>query len=193
MTMNYSKDGLRVSHHEQKYFCSFCNFRTHKKYNLEMHKKNKHGTSQTGSGSVPVEQTNPSHSQNENYSNLQEENVDQLYENIDQWQKAYETLKEQYQKEERVTTNNDGRPSHVSIQLYDKCCKALNDYMYQCQALCIEKEQQLDRFCTAWEDLKWERDTFGKEINRRYCCEEGYLDKKMAKKVRSGKYWGCNR
>ena len=189
MTMNYSKDGLRVSHHDQKYFCSFCNFRTHKKYNLEMHKKNKHGTSQTGSGSVPVEQTNPSHSQNENYSNLQEENVDQLYENIDQWQKAYETLKEQYQKEERVTTNNDGRPSHVSIQLYDKCCKALKDYMYQRQALCIEKEQQLDRFCTAWEDLKWERDTFAKEINRRDCCGEGVISKKFARKLRR-KCWG---
>ena len=189
--MNYSKDGLRVSHHEQKYFCSFCNFRTHKKYNLEMHKKNKHGTSQTGSGSVPVEQTNPSHSQNENYSNLQEENVDQLYENIDQWQKAYETLKEQYQKEERVTTNNDGRPSHVSIQLYDKCCKALKDYMYQCQVLRTEKGQQLDRFCTAWEDLKWERDTFADEINRRDCCGEGVIDKNFARKIRSGKYRGC--
>ena len=34
----------------KKYFCSLCNFRTHKKYNLEVHKKNKHGTSQTGSG-----------------------------------------------------------------------------------------------------------------------------------------------
>merc|ERR1711978_433244 len=50
MIMSYSKDGLRVSHHEQKYFCSFCNFRTHKKYNLEIHKKNKHRTSQTSSG-----------------------------------------------------------------------------------------------------------------------------------------------
>ena len=40
MTMNYSKNGLRVCHHEQKYFCSFCNFKTHKKYNLEVHEKN---------------------------------------------------------------------------------------------------------------------------------------------------------
>ena len=187
--MNYSKDGLRVSHHEQKYLCSFCNFRTHKKYNLEMHKKNKHGTSQTGSGSVPVEQTNPSHFQNENYSNLQEENVDQLYENIDQWQKAYETLKEQYQKEERVTTNNDGRPSHVSIQLYDKCCNILKAYMGLCERLCTEKGQQLDRFCTAWEDLKWERDAFANEINRRDCCGEGYLDERFAGKLRR-KCWG---
>ena len=52
------------------------------------------------------------------HSNLQEENIDQLYENIDQWKKAYETLKEQYQNEEKVTTCDDGRPSHVSIQLF---------------------------------------------------------------------------
>ena len=52
VTMNYSKDGSRVCHHEQKYFYSFCNFRTHKKYNLEMHKKNKNGTSQTFWGSA---------------------------------------------------------------------------------------------------------------------------------------------
>ena len=61
MTINYSKDGFRVSHHEHKYFCSFCNFRTHKKYNLEVHKKNKHGTSQTGSGVLLSEQTIPHH------------------------------------------------------------------------------------------------------------------------------------
>ena len=80
--------------------------------------------------------------------------MDQLYKNIDQWQKAYETLKEQYQKlqqEEKVTTSNDGRPSHVSIQLYDKCCNALKAYMFQCKRLWTEKGQQLDRFCTAWE------------------------------------------
>ena len=67
--MNYSKDGLRVSHHEQKYFCSFCNFKTHKKYNLEVHEKNKHGTLQTISqhvsqeilhkNVVPIETYNP--------------------------------------------------------------------------------------------------------------------------------------
>ena len=190
--------------------CSVCSFQSIYKYNVDRHEKVKHSksnftphtinnnvTHQTGSG---AEQTAPSHSQNEMHSNLQEENIDQLHENIDQWQKAYETLKEQYQKlqqEEKVTTCNDGRPSHVSIQLYDKCCKALNDYIYlcqglrtQCQRVNTEKEQQLDRFCTAWEDLKWERDAFAKEINRRDCCGEGYLDKKMAKKVRSGKYWG---
>ena len=189
------------------YQCSVCSFQSMYKYNVNRHEKVKHSkpnfnahtinndvTHQTGSG---AEQTGPSHSQNKKHANLQEESIDQLYENIDQWQKAYDTLKDQYQQVEKVTTCNDGRPSHVSIQLYDKCCKALNDYINlcqglrtQCQRVNTEKEQQLDRFCTAWEDLKWERDSFAKEINRRDCCGEGYLDKKMAKKVRSGKYWG---
>ena len=203
--MNYSKDGLRVSHHEQKYFCSFCNFKTHKKYNLEVHEKNKHGTLQTGSGALLKEQTIPHHVQQqslhqrsiqsdshiEKQSNQQEENIDQLHENIDKWQKAYETLKLQYQQEEKVTTSDDGRPSHVSIQLYDKCCKGLTDYMHYCKGLInlcqrvhTEKEQQLDRFCTAWEELKWERDTFANEINRRDCCGEGVIDEKFARKLR---------
>ena len=171
------------------HYCTFCDYKSDRKHDRDRHEKNKHGTSQTGCGSVPVEQTNPSHFQNENYSNLQEENVDQLYGNIDQWQKAYEILKEQYQKEERVTTNNDGRPSHVSIQLYDKCCNALKAYMFQCKRLRTQKDQQLDRFCTAWEDLKWERDAFYKEINRRDCCGEGVISKKFARKLRR-KCWG---
>ena len=190
--------------------CNNCEYQSPYKANYRRHIENKHGIkqphvdsvapmehsapSQTGSG---AEQTSPSHSEKENHSNVQEESVEQLYENIDQWQKAYDTLNKQFQQVEKVTTCNDGRPSHVSIQLYDKCCKALNDYINlcqglrtQCQRVNTEKEQQLDRFCTAWEDLKWEKDAFAKEINRRDCCGEGYLDKKMAKKVRSGKYWG---
>ena len=190
--------------------CSVCSFQSIYKYNVDRHEKVKHSksnftpqtinnnvTHQTGSGAdVSMKQTAPSHSQNEMHSNLQEESIDQLYENIDQWQKAYDTLKEQYQQVEKVTTCNDGRPSHVSIQLYDKCCKALNDYIYlcqglrtQCQRVNTEKEQQLDRFCTAWEDLKWERDAFGKEINRRDCCGEGVISKKFARKLRR-KCWG---
>ena len=181
------------------HYCDQCDYKSAHKWSVRRHMQAKHklvarkngndhfAPSQTGYG---AEQTAPSQSEKETHSNLQEESVEQLYENIDQWQKAYDTLKEQFQQVEKVTTCNDGRPSHVSIQLYDKCCKVLNDHINLCQGLRIQKEQQLDRFCTAWEDLKWERDAFAKEINRRDCCGEGYLHKKMAKKVRSGKYWG---
>ena len=157
--------------------CTFCDYQSTRSYNLKVHVKNKHN-SQTGSG---VEQSIQPHSQNEMNSNLQEENVDQLHENIEQYQRL--------QQEEKVTTSNDGRPSHVSIQLYDKCCNALKAYMSLCERLHTEKGQQLDRFCTAWEDLKWERDAFAKEINRRDCCGEGVISKKFARKLRR-KCWG---
>ena len=167
------------------YQCSVCPFQSMYKFNVDRHEK---ATHQTGSGAV---QSIQPHSHDEKHSNQQEENVDQLYENIDKWQKAYETLKLQYQQEEKVTTSDDGRPSHVSIQLYDKCCKGLTEYMHYCKGLInlcqrvhTEKEQQLDRFCTAWEDLKWERDTFAKEINRRDCCGEGVIDEKCARKLK---------
>ena len=61
-----NKHGIKQPHvdstpsqagNEQKYFCSFCNFRTHKKYNLEMYKKNKHGNS-------PI----PPHAENEKHA-----------------------------------------------------------------------------------------------------------------------------
>ena len=160
--------------------CDQCDYKSTHKWSVRRHMQTKHKniapSEQAKDGNSPPKQMQ--------HSNLQEENIDQLYENIDQWKKAYETLKEQYQNEEKVTTSNDGRPSHVSIQLYDKCCNALKDYMYQCQGLRTEKEQQLDRFCTAWEDLKWERDTFANEMNRRDCCGEGVIDKKCARKLR---------
>ena len=166
--------------------CDQCDYKSTHKWSVRRHMQTKHKniapSEQSRDGNSPPKQMQ--------HSNLQEESMDQLYKNIDQWQKAYETLKEQYQKlqqEEKVTTSNDGRPSHVSIQLYDKCCNVLKDY--QCQWLCTEKGQQLDRFCTAWEDLKWERDAFAKEINRRDCCGEGVISKKFARKLRR-KCWG---
>ena len=183
------------------YKCNLCDYQSSRNYNLKVHKRNKHNL-QTGSGSEPMGESIPPHAENEKhlenekYSNLQEENKDQLYENINQWQKAYETLKLQYQQEEKVTTFDDGRPSHVSIQLFDKYCKGLKDYMHHCQGLInlcqrvhTEKEQQLDRFCTAWEDLKGERDTFANEMNRRDCCGEGVIDERLARKLRK-KCWG---
>ena len=82
--------------------CSVCSFQSMYKYNVDRHEKVKHSkpnftphtinnnvTHQTGSG---AEQTVQPHS--EDHSNLQEESVDQLYENIGQWQKAYETLRQ---------------------------------------------------------------------------------------------------
>ena len=101
--------------------CTFCDYQSSRSYNLKVHVKNKHN-SQTGYGAV---QSIQPHS--EDHSNLQEENVDQLHENIEQYQRL--------QQEEKVTTSDDGRPSHVSIQLFDKYCNGLTDYMHYCKGL----------------------------------------------------------
>ena len=157
--------------------CDQCDYKSTHKWSVRRHMQTKHKniapSEQAKDGNSPPKQMQ--------HSNLQEENIDQ------------------YQNEEKVTTCDDGRPSHVSIQLFDKCCKGLTDYRHHCQGLIdlsqrvhTEKEQQLDRFCSAWEDLKWERDTFAKEINRRDCCGEGVIDTNFARKIRSGKYRGCN-
>ena len=74
------------------------------RFNVDRHEKAKHSkpnstsltisnnvTHQTGSGAEPSIQP---HSQM--HSNQQEENIDQSYENIDQWKKAYETLKTKF-------------------------------------------------------------------------------------------------
>ena len=94
MTMNYSKDGFRVSHHEQKYLCSFCNFRTHKKYNLDMHKKNKHGTSQTGSGTLLEEETDPHNVQQEilHQHCVPIETYNHVFRQWQGWTSAYQNL-----------------------------------------------------------------------------------------------------
>ena len=80
--------------------CSVCSFQSIYKYNVDRHEKVKHSksnftphtinnnvTHQTGSDAdVPMEQTAPSHSQNEMHSNQQEENVEQ-YKRLQQVEK----------------------------------------------------------------------------------------------------------
>ena len=59
--MNFSEDDIRIIHVQKKHKCTMCDFRTHKKYNLNVHLKGIHGISnikeqstqiQYGSGSV---------------------------------------------------------------------------------------------------------------------------------------------
>ena len=98
------------------YKCDHCDFKSERIWCINRHVKNKHN-SQTGSGAkqphvdsdpvVSMEQTAPSQPQIEMHSNQQEENVDQLYENIDQWQKAYETLKLQFIQSDYIRSRKD--------------------------------------------------------------------------------------
>ena len=101
------------------HYCNFCDYKSDRRYDRDKHVNRKHGNdhsapSQAGSGAVQSVQPH-----SEDHSNLQEESVDQLYENIDQWQKAYNTLKLQHQQEEKVPENNPKRKG----SFVHNCCK----------------------------------------------------------------------
>jgi len=45
--MNFSEDDIRIIHVHKKHKCTLCDFRTHKKYNLNVHLRGIHGISVT--------------------------------------------------------------------------------------------------------------------------------------------------
>ena len=142
--MNYSKDGLRVSHHEQKYFCSFCNFRTHKKYNLEMHKKNKHGTSQTGSGALLSEQTIPHH-----------ESQEILHKNFVPIE-AYNHVFRQWQGWSSAYKNIEARNKQLEAEIANlNFCRDEDANMLQ------EADQEVENYIQALEHANMYLDQFG--------------------------------
>ena len=80
----------------KKYFCPFCNFKTHKKYNLDMHKRNRHsahqyskdGISQRGSGALPMNQPiSPNNHQTGTHVPIQ-----YFKERVQQWQEIYQNM-----------------------------------------------------------------------------------------------------
>ena len=149
--MNYSKDGLRVSHHEQKYFCSFCSFRTHKKYNLEVHKKNKHGTSQTGSGALLSEQTIPHHVPqeilHENFVPI--ETYNHVFRQWQGWSSAYKNI-------EARNKQLEAQIAHVNA------CRDEDANMFQ------EADQEVENYIQALEhaNIKWQ-EAYHKQVARR--------------------------
>ena len=138
--MNYSKDGFRVSHHEQKYLCSFCNFRTHKKYNLDMHKKNKHGTSQTGSGTLLEEETDPHNVQQEilHQHCVPIETYNHVFRQWQGWTSAYQNLEARKQQ-------SDQEVSVLKSQL---------------QGLLNEKEQLKEAYKQKFKSSKYKKFSF---------------------------------
>ena len=142
--MNYSKDGLRVSHHEQKYFCSFCNFKTHKKYNLEVHEKNKHGTLQTGSGALLSEQAIPDH-----------ESQEILHKNFVPIE-AYNHVFRQWQGWSSAYKNIEARNKQLEAQIaHVNFCRDEDANMLQ------EVDQEVENYIQALERANMYLDQFG--------------------------------
>ena len=149
--MNYSKDGLRISHHEQKYFCSFCNFRTHKKYNLEMHKKNKHGTSQAESGALLAEQNVPHHVQQENFNQhlVPIETYNHAFRQWQGWTAAYKNI-EARNKQLEAWREEDSN----LLQQADQEVSVLKS---QLQGLLNEKDQLKESYKQKFKSSKYKK------------------------------------
>ena len=92
--MNFSEDDIRIIHVQKKHKCTMCDFRTHKKYNLNVHLKGIHGISnikeqstqiQYGSGSVVNSTTH-----------IPIEKYKEVCNATDQWKICYEKLQKEH-------------------------------------------------------------------------------------------------
>ena len=97
--MNFSEGDTRIIRVQKKHKCTICDFRTHKKYNLNVHLRNIHGISyikeqptqiQSGSDSVVNSTT---HLPIEKYKEVVDETHKWKFEN-EKWGEAYKLLQE---------------------------------------------------------------------------------------------------
>ena len=103
--MNFSEDDIRIIHVHKKHKCTLCDFRTHKKYNLNVHLRGIHGIPyikeqstqiQSGFGSVVTSVTHiPIEQHNEALDLIHK--LKALWRNSKQEKIAYEKMQEAYQ------------------------------------------------------------------------------------------------
>merc|ERR1712030_105987 len=117
--MNFSEDDIRIIHVHKKHKCTLCDFRTHKKYNLNVHLRGIHGIPyikeqstqiQSGFGSVvtsvthiPIEQHN--------------EALDLIHKLKALWRNS---------KKEKENSKEDGENSHAIIIYLENVLNANN-------------------------------------------------------------------
>ena len=102
--MNFSEDDIRIIHVHKKHKCTLCDFRTHKKYNLNVHLRGIHGIPyikeqstqiQSGFGSVVTSVTHiPIEQHNEALDLIHK--LKALWRNSKKEKIAYEKLQEAY-------------------------------------------------------------------------------------------------
>ena len=117
--MIFSEDDIRIIHVQKKHKCTICDFRTHKKYNLNVHLRGIHGIPyikeqstqiQSGFGSVvnstthiPIEQHN--------------EALDLIHKLKALWRNS---------KQEKENSMEDGENSHAIITYLENVLNANN-------------------------------------------------------------------
>ena len=128
--MNFSEDDIRIIHVHKKHKCTMCDFRTHKKYNLNVHLRGIHGIPyikeqstqiQSGFGSVVNSTTHiPIETHNEVI-----EDYRAVVGITHKWKKECEKMQEAYQllQEHR---REDGENSHAIITYLQNVLNANN-------------------------------------------------------------------
>ena len=111
----------------KKYFCPLCNFKTHKKYNLDMHKRNRHsaqeypkdGISQQGSGSLLMNQ--PISSNNQQTGTHVP--IQDFKDYIQQWQEVYQNMQVRIKQLEEEIAQLEACRNEDTNMLYEELKK----------------------------------------------------------------------
>ena len=87
--MNFSEDDIRIIHVHKKHKCTMCDFRTHKKYNLNVHLKGIHGIS-----NIKEQSTQIQNGLGTTYIPI--EKYKEVCNATDQWKICYEKLQKEH-------------------------------------------------------------------------------------------------
>ena len=92
--MNFSEDNIRIIHVQKKHKCTMCDFRTHKKYNLNVHLKGIHGISNIKEQSTQIQ--NGLGSVVNSTTHIPIEKYKEVCNATDQWKICYEKLQKEH-------------------------------------------------------------------------------------------------
>ena len=92
--MNFSEDDIRIIHVQKKHKCTMCDFRTHKKYNLNVHLKGIHGISNIKEQSTQIQ--NGLGSVVNSTTHIPIEKYKEVCNATDQWKICYEKLQKEH-------------------------------------------------------------------------------------------------
>ena len=87
--MNFSDDNIHIIHVQKKHKCTMCDFRTHKKYNLNVHLKGIHGIS-----NIKEQSTQIQNGLGTTYIPI--EKYKEVCNATDQWKICYEKLQKEH-------------------------------------------------------------------------------------------------
>ena len=123
--MNFSKDNIRIIHVQKKHKCTMCDFRTHKKYNLNVHLKGIHGIS-----NIKEQSTQIQNGLGTTYIPI--EKYKEVCNATDQWKICYEKLQKEHtllQEHRREGT------THIPIEKHNEVVGIAHGWKKECEKM----------------------------------------------------------